>query len=131
MKILDSQKTASTLIELANKHRNIAFAVAWASYDNRVFDCFKKHKSKIKHGVIGTHFAQTHWKVLDWCLKNESNIRFKFDLKANAVFHPKVYVFWTGSKCDLLIGSANLTIGGMTNNEELMIQITSLEKDAI
>lgn len=129
MNLLNSQKTSSKLIELTKKHRNIAFSVAWASYENKVFDSFRASKNKIKYGVIGTHFFQTHWQVLDWCMKNEPNIGFIFDQRANVVFHPKIYLFWTGAKWDLLIGSANLTVGGMTNNTEIVLHVSSHEQE--
>ena len=129
MNLLNSQETSSKLIELTKKHRNIAFSVAWASYENKVFDSFRASKSKIKYGVIGTHFFQTHWQVLDWCLKNKPNIGFIIDKRANVVFHPKIYLFWTGAKWDLLIGSANLTEGGMTNNTELVLHVSSQEQE--
>ncbi|MYF37440.1 MAG: NgoFVII family restriction endonuclease [Gammaproteobacteria bacterium] len=130
MKLLNGQETSSKLIELTSKHRNVAFAVAWASHHTKVFERFKKAKNKIKYGVIGTHFSQTHWEVLDWCIKNKPKIRFIFDDKANCVFHPKVYVFWSGNEWDILIGSANLTVGGMTNNTELMLHVTNRTTDS-
>ena len=125
MNLLNSKKTAEKIIELSNQHKNIAFAVAWASYDNSVFKCFQASSDKIKYAVIGTHFCQTHWRVLDWSKKNDANIGFIFDDKSNSVFHPKIYVFWSGKDWDVLVGSANLTVGGMDNNTELMLHISN------
>ncbi|MYD45466.1 MAG: NgoFVII family restriction endonuclease [Gammaproteobacteria bacterium] len=130
MKLLNSQETSSKLIELTSKHSKVAFAVAWASHRTKVFESFINAKSKIEYGVIGTHFSQTHWEVLDWCVRNRSNIKFIFDEKTSCVFHPKVYVFWSGKEWDLLVGSANLTVGGMTNNTELMLHVSSREQDS-
>ena len=125
MQFLDSRQTASKLVELIAKHRYVAFAVAWASHKNKVFESLKRAQDKIKWGVIGTHFSNTHWKVLEWCMKLKPEIGFIFSEKTNIVFHPKVYVLWTGREWDLLIGSANLTMGGTSGNAELMLHLSS------
>ena len=39
-------------------------------------------------------------------------------------------MFWSGKEWDILVGSANLTVGGMTNNTELMLHVTSREQDS-
>ena len=124
MQLLDSTETAKKLVELADSHRKIAFAVAWASFSTPVFEGFCKNHRKITRGVIGTHFHQTDWRVLDWVLNNRTKIQFMFDDRANSVFHPKVYLFWTSEKWEMLIGSANLTTGGMANNTELTLHLS-------
>ena len=124
MRLLDSLKTSQKLIELIEAHKNTAFAVAWASYDNKVFEKLRNSRSKIRYGIIGTHFNQTDWRVLKWTVDQESNVQFIFDEKANSVFHPKIYVFWTKEKWDVVIGSANLTVGGMKNNTELTVHLS-------
>lgn len=133
MKLLNSEETAKTLIELVNKHRKVSFAVAWANI-NKVFDAFKKNKSKIQSSVIGTHFHQTHPDVLEWYYKcyqenpgTAPHLGFIIEEPANSVFHPKIYLFWSRRKWDLLIGSANLTTGGMDRNTELVLHVSSNE----
>lgn len=39
--------------------------------------------------------------------------------KNNSTFHPKIYYFRSGSKISILVGSANLTGGGMATNFEI------------
>lgn len=134
MKLLDSTKTSDKLVELVNKHNRMSFAVAWARENTKVFQAVKQNKSKIRKSVIGTHFSQTDPNVMEWCLecyKKEGDkapkIGFMFD-KTRSVFHPKVYVFWSYNGIwDLLIGSANLTTGGMEKNTELVLQVSSKE----
>ena len=41
------------------------------------------------------------------------------------MFHPKIYIFWSQDRWDLLIGSANLSGGGMKWNTELMLHMSS------
>ena len=126
MNLLDSRESADKLIELMDQHRQIAFAVAWASHKNKVFEKLQEVQHKIKYGVVGTHFSQTRWEVLDWSMNNEAKIGFIFEDIRNSVFHPKVYLFWSGQNdWDALIGSANLTVGGMSNNTELMMHVSS------
>lgn len=57
-----------------------------------------------------------------WIYKNPSN-----------TFHPKVYLFKNSSQADLIIGSGNLTKGGLYENSELGVRIKldlNIELDA-
>ncbi|MCY3626653.1 MAG: phospholipase D-like domain-containing protein [Gammaproteobacteria bacterium] len=131
MNLLNRQETADTLVRLIDDHSEISFAVAWASDSNKVFEELQqnKNKKKIQHSVVGTHFFQTSPSVLQWCLDQASvrkKLRFYFANNSNSVFHPKIYLFWTTDKeWDLLIGSANLTVGGMDRNTELVLHVSS------
>lgn len=110
------------LTQLMHQHTHIAFAVAWATIGTTSYATLLEHRGKIKCGVIGTHFYQTHPDVLDDFADSK---HVQFVLQPSGVFHPKVFLFWSGRKWDLLIGSANLTAGALTRNSELMIHITS------
>ncbi|MHA3060973.1 phospholipase D family protein [Acinetobacter sp. ANC 4636] len=107
---------------LVRKHKNIAFAVAWASPDTIAFNTIYEDRDKITKAVIGTHFYQTHPDVLDKFTNSE---KCHFVLQPDGVFHPKVFLFWSPNSWDLLIGSANLTKGALTTNTELLVHITS------
>lgn len=50
-------------------------------------------------------------------------------MQPKGVFHPKVFLFWSKSGWDLLIGSANLTKGALTENTELLLHITSKDSN--
>ncbi|UUY07731.1 phospholipase D family protein [Pseudomonas sp. J452] len=104
------------LKRLISDYPNIAFGVAWASAGTEPFDLLNKHKSKVKIGVIGIHFYQTHPDVLDVYIGSQA---VKFVLQPKGVFHPKIYLFWDESRWEAIIGSANLTHGAMTANTEL------------
>ncbi len=130
MKFLNSIQTANTLVNLIDTHSNTSFAVAWAGTRNEVFKKLKDSKHKIRQSVIGTHFHQTDPKVMEWCLSEQPEIQFIIDPNPNSVFHPKIYIFWSnGGRWDLIIGSANLTTGGMNNNDELMLHVSSEDCD--
>ncbi|PXF64277.1 phospholipase D family protein [Kangiella spongicola] len=112
----------SKLKKLSEKHENISFAVAWASSGTDAFDAIYSARSKIKKAVIGTHFYQTHPDVVDKFVGFDN---CHFVMQPKGVFHPKVFLFWSKSDWDLLIGSANLTKGALTENTELLVHITS------
>jgi len=100
----------------------MSFAVAWASVGTEVFEVIKNNRKKIRQAVIGTHFYQTHPKVLASFVDSKN---VKFMLQPQGVFHPKAYLFWTNKKWDILIGSANLTAGALGKNSELMLYLSS------
>lgn len=112
----------SKLKKLSEKHENISFAVAWASSGTDAFDAIYSGRKKIKKAVIGTHFYQTHPDVVD---KFAGSDNCHFVMQPKGVFHPKVFLFWSKLAWDLLIGSANLTKGALTENTELLLHITS------
>lgn len=116
----------SKLKKLVQKHEHVAFAVAWASSGINTFSAISSARKKIYKAVIGTHFYQTSPDVLD------EFIGFKkchFVLQPQGVFHPKVYLFWSKSSWDLLIGSANLTNGALTKNTELLLHVSDKDSD--
>ncbi|MGO7175356.1 phospholipase D-like domain-containing protein [Rhizobium ruizarguesonis] len=75
--------------------------------------------------VIGTDFYQSDPELLDKLRKLTPgrNIRvYMGDFEANLpTFHPKVYVFRRGADTSVIVGSANLTSGGLRKNHELSI----------
>ena len=122
--ITKGYRLSRNLIELLEKYDNVAFAVAWASFDTDVFNVVRQVKAKIHRAVIGTHFYQTHPSVVDEFV-NFDQVRFVF--QPQGVFHPKVYCFWNTSDWELVIGSANLTAGALSKNSEVMLRIESNE----
>lgn len=130
MNLLDSKATSDKLVELLDEHSSVSFAVAWATLSPNFFKELQNNKSKIQKSVIGTHGYSTDPRVLDWCLDEKPFIGFIFDRtknKRNPIFHPKIYVFKSPRKWDVLIGSANLTEGGLKNNTELVLHVGSDE----
>ena len=103
-------------------------AVAWATTGFEFSDLLKKHKAKIKRMIVGTHFYQTHPDFIEAFITHK-NVHF---IKAtDGVFHPKVYYFQMN--CDhwkCIIGSANLTSGGLEWNDEAAILVTDEDRDS-
>ena len=115
------ESLSQKLIELTEKHDNIAFAVAWANHKNNAYEALLRNKEKISHAVIGTHFYQTHPDVL----KNFIDCNeVRFVLQPQGIFHPKAYLFWSKNNWDILVGSANLTSGALGENKELMLYLS-------
>src|SRR3989344_3404377 len=59
-----------------------------------------------------------------------SNIGIKVYQTNNNNFHPKLYIFYNSNKVSVIIGSSNITWGGLINNIEANLFIES-EKDDI
>lgn len=122
--IADGNTLSKLLVRLTDKHDQISFASAWASFGTKFLEAIDNSRHKVKYGVIGTHFYQTHPDVLDM-FTDFNNVRFV--LQPSGVFHPKVYYFWTKSNWDLVIGSANMTNGAFNTNQELSLHVSSTD----
>ncbi len=116
------QKTFSNLLRT---HQNVAFAVAWASAETQVFKQLLSNSSQITKAIIGIHFYQTHPDVLKAFVGSPS---VRFVLQPDGVFHPKMYLFWSSTNWEALVGSANLTTGALTRNSEAMLSISSSDE---
>src|SRR5690554_6381468 len=104
------------LKRLIKNYPKVAFGVAWASAGTEPFALLMKHKAKIRAGIFGIHFYQTHPDVLDAFIDAAT---VKFVLQPQGVLHPTVYLFWDDDRWEAIIGSANFTLGAMTNNTVL------------
>ena len=103
-------------------------AVAWATTGFKFFRLLKKHKAKIERMIVGTHFYQTHPDFIEAFIIHKN---VHFITATDGVFHPKVYYFQMSSnrwKC--IIGSANLTHGGLEWNDEVAILVTDEDRDS-
>ena len=126
MKLIKSNnELRDNLSRLVQSYSDIAFAVAWASSHTPVWDLLLRNPSRIKKAVIGTHFYQTHPDVLDAFVGSKT---VRFILQPKGVFHPKIYIFWSGARWEALVGSANLTSGALTNNSEVVLLLTSSDE---
>jgi HKD family nuclease len=125
--IITNSDLRTNLSRLTKTYENISFAVAWASAGTEIFRELIAHRNRIHKAVIGTHFYQTDPDVLDAFA--ESN-NFRFILQPRGVFHPKIYVFWNQKHWEVLMGSANLTAGALTQNAEAMVLISDSDQVA-
>jgi len=80
-----------------------------------------RHATKIKRFAIGTHFHQTDPDLLE-ALRDVSGARVVSNSSAGT-FHPKVYLFTTGKKFSLVLGSPNFTRAGFGANHEAALFI--------
>jgi hypothetical protein len=104
---------------MLERHRSVSFAVAWASHNFPGYDQLLKQELKIKSGIVGIHFYQTHPSFIEHFLNDK---RIKFVKDSSGVFHPKFYLFETSaSDWSCLIGSANFTGAAFSTNTEVCL----------
>lgn len=126
--ITNNKKFEKLLSKLINKYDEIHISVAWASAKTEVFNLLLKNREKLSSTTIGTHFYQTDPDVLDAFIDSND---VKFITQPSGVFHPKIYFFRNIKGWEAIIGSANLTVGAMKNNEEMSIHISSSDNTTI
>lgn len=125
MKLLTSPKSLlDEISRLSQQYRYFDWAVAWATAGHEAFDCLKKHQSKIRRIIVGTHFHQTAPAFIDAFAK-VPEVRYRIDQEGlNGVFHPKLYLFSnSASEWEAVVGSANFTTGAFTQNVEHAVLI--------
>lgn len=125
MKLLKTSKEIGRAISgCIKRYNNISFSVAWIKV-NDIYDELLNKKSKIKYSTFGIDFAGTDIKVLN-DFKNSDNVKI---YKGEYTFHPKIYLFYNNKKeYTVIIGSANLTSGGMGKNEECAVLLKNKGK---
>lgn len=105
---------------------NIDIAVAWVRVSGlkHVFDKLKAalNCGRVIRLLVGIDKANTSYEALEalLMLKKEGNIRtwVYHDENDALIFHPKMYLFRNDSESRLLLGSSNLTSGGLYTNVE-------------
>jgi hypothetical protein len=83
---------------------------------------------KIRNLLIGIHFNQTDPELLRRLSKHEG-ARIAANI-GNGTFHPKIYYFQSGDKAAAIVGSANFTKAGTTNNIEAALLLEGGTGDA-
>jgi len=84
--------------------------------------------------IAGANFGLTEPAALRELLRQseKENVRgYLNSLGAKRIFHPKMYLIRTGKRCHLIIGSANLTSGGLEKNDEISIYHKCSTEDRI
>lgn len=110
---------------LLRRFRSVSFAVAWAGEGFPGYEQLLKKKRKIKCGIVGLHFFQTHPNFVKQFIDDK---RVLFVKQSGGVFHPKFYLFEnSASDWVCLLGSANFTRGGFNLNAEVCVQFDSSE----
>jgi HKD family nuclease len=127
MKLITTAKhLEENLKRLIKSYSHISFGVAWASASTKPYELLLRNQSKIRTGIIGIHFYQTHPDVLDTFVQSRT---VKFVLQPKGVFHPKAYLFWSGHHWEAIIGSANFTAGAVGENTELCTLLSHEDGD--
>lgn len=127
MKLISEPKELRFLFQKNLKWcENLYFATAWASPIKGLFKKLLENRRKIKLGVVGIHFYQTH---PDFIKEFIDDKKVKFVMQTSGTFHPKIYLFQRDDKWRLLVGSANFTNAAFTENSEICVQITNEDDD--
>lgn len=82
-------------------------------------------KGKIKFRILaGANFGITEPEALNLLLKYSEQYPvqgYLNNLKSKINFHPQIYLIRSGGNCHIVIGSANLTGGGLETNAEMSL----------
>lgn len=125
IKFLDAKQVGKKLKKLMDSTEEFYWAVAWAT-DIEFANSLLENKDKICQLVIGTDYLGTDPSVLRK-LKDIKTVRVMF--KGQATFHPKIYCFVKGEEFSAIVGSSNLTNGGLSSNEEASVLIEGTTED--
>jgi HKD family nuclease/predicted RNA-binding protein len=121
------RKLREGLIDLsAPDYGKINVAVAYVKETG--LDVLDSMKVKIDRGIVGDAFGVTQPEALRRLLKERSNIRMA--QVATGTFHPKLYMVPYDDSLGAIVGSANLTGGGLDLNEEASIALRGHNDEA-
>jgi HKD family nuclease len=85
--------------------------------------------------IVGANFGLTEPKalnmILKWGKETGKITGFINRLDSKEVFHPKMYLFRKGKEAHIIVGSANLTGGGLVDNNECSLYSKCTTKDGI
>ncbi|MDV3244801.1 MAG: EVE domain-containing protein [Nitrososphaerales archaeon] len=120
MEVRFVRKLREGLLNLsAPDYGKINVAVAYVKETG--LDVLESMKVKVDRGVVGDAFAITQPKALERLMKGGSNIRMA--QVVSGTFHPKLYMVPYDDSLGAIVGSANLTGGGLEANEEASIAL--------
>jgi hypothetical protein len=120
MAFLQTQDLLPALEQHLSRAERIDIAVAWA-WSCRAISLLQeaaqgKRQVKIR-AIVGTGGNGTQPAALR-SLADFADLRIQTPKSIRELFHPKVFLFDTGGKSVVWVGSANLTSGGFLNNVE-------------
>jgi HKD family nuclease len=82
--------------------------------------------------IIGLDFCQSEPKLLSELLELKRDFSVKVYVNKvgyHTTFHPKIYRFDDGSDISLIVGSANLTGGGLSGNHEVSAMLNTTKEE--
>jgi HKD family nuclease len=83
---------------------------------------------------VGTDFFLTEpdaLKILLALRKRHPGLTVFLGDRGKATFHPKIYAARVGASCRSLVGSANLTAGALSDNDEVSVRTDHADGDAL
>lgn len=116
------------ITELLPKGKELDCMIAFAKMSGfkGIFESLKQSLAKGLKArfAIGLDFYQTDPELLTQLLKLTKKYDLKLYLSASKfTFHPKIYALTHANGCTVLIGSANLTSGGLWENYEASAKV--------
>ena len=127
MKLISESKELLSLFQKNLKWcESLYFATAWASPVKGLFEKLLEDRKKIKLGVVGIHFYQTHPDFINEFIDDK---KVKFVMQTSGTFHPKIYFFHRDEEWRLIVGSANLTNAAFSENSEVCVYIDNKDDD--
>jgi len=120
VRLVDAKQVAGLLPELCEEHDHIWVAAAWGS-NGPVADCLIRNAAKFRKVIFGVSFCQSDPDLIDRLVGVEN--AYVADADSQVIFHPKLYCFETGDRFEAIIGSSNLTAGGLSRNHEANLHI--------
>ena len=103
----------------------IWIASAWATTDCTVSSALWNARARLRALVVGLDFHQTDPRILR---RFAAYVRV---LRVAGVFHPKTYLFQSGSTFLCIVGSSNFTAGGFGANAETNLTVAGPTSDPL
>ncbi|MEA2859896.1 MAG: hypothetical protein QOC72_1935 [Methylobacteriaceae bacterium] len=126
VEFLSARAVQRRLTRYIEDYDEFHWAVAWGTYGTLAERLFA-HRAKFRNVTFGVAFSQTDPQIVD-ALVGLANgyVATRF---AGGTYHPKVYGFRSAKHVVAIIGSANFTRGGLSNNLEAAVALTGLVGD--
>jgi HKD family nuclease len=125
--LLNAGTMPAILNRLINDHDEIQIAVAWG-YNGKLADRLMENTEKFRSVTFGLNGFATSPDLVERLIGTKNAFIAKAD---KGIFHPKLYLFRTGSEAEAIVGSANFTNGGLGLNHEACLHIEGSVKNEI
>jgi len=133
MRLISNKKIETHLTaisKLLDNAEEVIFCVAFLKKSglDSIIENLKNSVTKCKF-YIGTDFYLTEPIALRTLFKNGHEVYIT--KKERITYHPKIFYFRKGNSIDILVGSTNLTSGGLETNIEASIALTTSPNSVI
>lgn len=133
MRVISNQENKTHLTEINNlldKADEVIFCVAFLK-NSGLFSLTEKLKAKERKCTffIGTDFYLTEPTALRKLFEDGHSVYIT--KKEKATYHPKIFYFKKAERINLVIGSSNLTSGGLETNIEASFSVETIQNSAV